>query len=544
MRHLRFTEDRESIGILADRAAEKMPDGTISIDTPTVLAPELGTTLDYPTLAGLIADASGWLHAAGVRAGDHVAVTKKNHFDIVVLGAAAVRLGAVPALLSGGITPEDAKVVLSRLGPSTVIADRGVIDGWGLFADGTPAHRVVSIDGRVDGAVPLDDLRGATPPPPTPPDPSAPMIITHTSGTTGVPKMVQHSSLTIAHRAKSQTMPWPVASYRRRDRYASLISWTHARAFDGFTAILHVGCQYLAMSDADPEHARKVLLGFRPTVMEALPNVFLLWEPMIQATPDVFGQSRIFISAFDAIHPRTARIMLDASEKKMPIVLQAYGQSEAGGITADGYTRRTVRKRDGRTPTLRSMGWALPGIAKVRVIDVETGEPLGRGKFGEFEVASKGLAMTYYGQEELYNRRRRGEWWTMGDVGIITKSGRALLYDREIDLVPGVDSCLELEDRLLDDVPQITEIVIVALDGQAVPVVSTHGDEPLDREAWAAATADLPMLAPPLQLPWEAIPRTATYKVRRRHLVAQLEADRARRADGSATPEPAVVGEQ
>lgn len=524
MRHLPFKDDKESIGILFDRAAEKTPDATVTMDTPPPLAPELGTTMTYRALARFVDEAAGWMHAAGVRAGDHVAVAKANHFDTTLLGAAAVRVGAVPALLSGGIVPEHARVMLSRLRPSAVFADAGVIEGWGLLDDGRPDYRLVALTGAVEGAVPLDDLRGATPPPPSPPAHDAPMVITHTSGTTGVPKMVQHSAKTISHRAKLQTMPWPVVSLRRRDRYASLISWSHARAIDGLMAVLHTGCPLLAMSSVDPDSARSSLLEFQPTIMEALPNVLLYWEPMVQATPDVFASTRFFIAAFDAIHPRTVRLALGASKKRAPFYLQAYGQSEVGGITADVYTRRTVRPRKGASaPQLRSMGFPFVGQTKIRCIDTETGEVLPRGKVGEFQVKADGLLMTYYGQEDLHARRFRDGWWTMGDVGVVKKSGRAVLFDREIDLVPGVESCLEVEDRLLDELPQLTEIVIVAVGGRAVPVVSTAG-EPLDREAWSRATAELPQLEAPVQLPWEEIPRTSTFKVRRSALVAKLEA--------------------
>ncbi|HEX9994388.1 MAG TPA: class I adenylate-forming enzyme family protein [Acidimicrobiales bacterium] len=538
MRHLRFTDDKESIGVLFDRAAEKMPDAVVRLDTPSTLVPRHGTTLTYAAMADFVREASGWFSAAGVRPGDRVAVAKTNHFDTLLLGAAAVRLGALPALLSGGIFPDQAPVMLDRLRPSAVFADRGVIDRWRLL-DGSPEYRVVSLDGAHPGAVPLDDLRGELPPRPNPPAQGEPMILTHTSGTTGVPKMVQHSAASISHRAKLQTMPWPVVSFRRRDRYAAQLSWSHARAIDGMAAVLHIGCPLLAMATTDPEVASRALLEFRPTIMEALPNALLYWEPMIQANPEVFTDTRFFISAFDAIHPRTARICLDASDKKLAFVLQAYGQSESGGITGDLYTRRTVRRKPGKAPNLRSMGFKFLGMSDIRTVDIETGEPLPRGSFGEFEVKSKGLAMTYYGQEDLHARRRRNGWWTMGDVGVVTKTGRAILYDREIDLVPGVESCLELEDRLLDELPQLTEVVIVAVDGKAQPVVATAG-EPLDRAAWAKATADLPQLEAPIQLPWEDIPRTATMKVRRRALVAQLEAQRAA-APADADPAPAEL---
>ena len=65
------------------------------------------------------------------------------------------------------------------------------------------------------------------------------------------------------------------------------------------------------------------------------------------------------------------------------------------------------------------------------------------------------------------------------------------MVDREIDRIPD-GSALELEDVLLDRLPHTTEVVILAVAGEnPVPVLSTANNRPLDRQAWAAATADL-----------------------------------------------------
>jgi hypothetical protein len=76
---------------------------------------------------------------------------------------------------------------------------------------------------------------------------------------------------------------------------------------------------------------------------------------------------------------------------------------------------------------------------------------------------------------------------------------------------------------LLDRLPGTTEVVVLAVAGQEpIPVLSTTGDIPLDRAAWARATQDLPPLAAPIQIPWSQFSRTATWKIRRARLREQL----------------------
>jgi acyl-coenzyme A synthetase/AMP-(fatty) acid ligase len=538
MTRLPFTQ-AESIGILAERAADRLPDGTVNVGTPSsLLGP--GPVATYSELASVVRELSGWFPAAGVAPGDRVVIAKRNHFDILLLAAAAARAGAIPALLSPSILPDQARVMLDRIAPSTVLVDRDALHGWAL--DGRDPWRLVVLDGPRGasngdlpaGSVPADDLRGAPPPPARPQAFTDPMVVTHTSGTTGVPKLVVHSAETNSGRARTQTMRIPVVSIGRNDRYAACLAWMHARAVDGYAAFLHVGCPLLALAETSVDAAAPLLAGFEPTIVEAIPNVFLLWEDMATTSPAAFAHTRMFLTAFDSIHPRTVRALLGASGTRFPLWLQAYGQSEVGGVSVDLYTRRTVRDRPDRPPTLRHIGWTPPTMGRMRVIDTATGRRARPGRVGQFQVRSKTLALTYLGQEDLHTRRSRDGWWTMGDVGLKTRSGRAILHDRDIDRCDGVDSCLELEDLLLDSLPELTEIVVVDVAGSATPVVATRGDLPLDRAAWAAAVGrTTARLAEPIRLAWDDIPRTATLKVRRWLLVDQLGT----RPD---TPEPAV----
>jgi hypothetical protein len=57
---------------------------------------------------------------------------------------------------------------------------------------------------------------------------------------------------------------------------------------------------------------------------------------------------------------------------------------------------------------------------------------------------------------------------------------------------------------------------------EAVPVVCTHGDRPLDLERWRAAVAEYSQLAEPVQIPLAELPRTATLKTRRVELSRRL----------------------
>ena len=100
--------------------------------------------------------------------------------------------------------------------------------------------------------------------------------------------------------------------------------------------------------------------------------------------------------------------------------------------------------------------------------------------------------------------------------------GNVRLLDREVDSVPGL-STLEIEDILLDRIPQASEVVVLGVRGEpSVPIVSLEPGCELDEEMWGAVSADLPRLAQPKQVAWDDIPRTGTWKVRRLALRQQV----------------------
>jgi hypothetical protein len=64
--------------------------------------------------------------------------------------------------------------------------------------------------------------------------------------------------------------------------------------------------------------------------------------------------------------------------------------------------------------------------------------------------------------------------------------------------------------------------VLALPDGLPLPVLCTVGNSPVDQETWGAAIADLPPMQSPITLPWDELPRTATWKVRRNELRRRL----------------------
>jgi acyl-coenzyme A synthetase/AMP-(fatty) acid ligase len=273
----------------------------------------------------------------------------------------------------------------------------------------------------------------------------------------------------------------------------------------------------LLVNQSDPDQVARFFAQHRPGLIEALPNSFMEWERLTDDPRKPFASVRYFSSTFDAIHPRTISRLLGSSRRRGPVFFQIYGQSEVGPAIGRPYFRRFARPADGRC-----VGYPMPGGPRVRVVSRDGKRP-SAGNPGFIEVKWDGLLKTYFGEQQQFDAHLHAGWWRTGDVGYRTRLGCLHMLDREVDMIPGVSSTLEIEDLVTSRLGELTELVVVpGPKSEPIPVICTNQDQPLDRDRWRAAVADFPQLADPIQIPRAELPRTATMKTRRIELSRRL----------------------
>lgn len=498
----------------------------VNLGRPFDIAPERGTHHDIGSLGCLVRDAAGWLAAAGVGATDRVAIVKDNHWDIDLLACAAIRLGAVPALMSGSLSPEALRVLLERFQPHLLVTTAGMLEaGRRRQVDLVRlADRTVSIDGAPSGVLALDAVRGHDPPSPHRREPDDPLVVNHTSGTTGIPKLVVHSTTTIVRRlAEFEARRWPVIGYRPDDTVVSASSFAHARTFCWTAAVFMAEPDRVVISeDHDPAVAGPLLRTHRPTVLEGLPATYVRWQALASGEESPFSDVRLFISTYDAVHPTTVADFLGASQRRGALWAQVWGQTELGPLTYRFHLRPFVGVDGERRSAFRDQGWPIPLRTRLRVVDPETFDPLGRGEPGLILAKTGAQGLGYVGQRARWDDKCRGDWFNTGDLGIRTSLGSIALLDREVDRIPGT-SCLAIEDVIDQRIPEVVECIVLGAPGRLpLPVVVTP-DGSLDETGWKEAVGDLPPLDEPLVRTWDQVPRTGTGKVRRLQLREHLE---------------------
>lgn len=473
--------------------------------------------------------AAALLESQGTRAGDRCVVWLDQPLDIIVAAAGLTAIGAVPILVSPALDVEMLTRVLSPLPPVARVV---------TTVSRAPSCSALTVSGQIDDWTSLtEQARGLEPRRRSVPLPAtAPYVVTHTSGTTGVNKLVEYTRGAADHNSFTQEVP---ALVQRLRGYAAVnFSPVHFRFVVGLLAALRRKVPLIILADDDPGSVGPILERWRPSYLETHPNTFMKWEPL--AAAGSLASVKCFLATFDVIHPGTIKRLLAGSRHPLALFWEIYGQSEAcaiaGRLHVKGFVGRSAERDTQRRLAGHLVGRVVPGHSRTRIAD-EHGRVLPTGTPGRIQVRAKGRFTTYLNRPEAArDNLTADDWWDTGDWGRKDRLGRLTLIDRQVERLTVAPSAIAMEDVLLDRMPWLLEAVVLERDRALVPVVATR-DGTFDAARWRAATRDLPA-APdrPVVLDGHEIPRTATGKVQRA-VLAGLITGRDRREEVRASSE-------
>ena len=485
-------------------ASRKWPHVSIYFDQTLAAFPELGLETSYQDALKSIDRRAKQLARLGIKAGTKVMVYKSPAFDTYLLALALTKLGAVPVMVSYHLGAEVIKVFGQRLGQGhALIYDQKTAKNVSQLA--TPnGSSYLSLDSILD-AKEVNELES------TKFDLDAIAYMTHTSGTTGIPKLICHSCSSMGWRTLWQKRVLDLMQERKLCSF--LVSPVHSRFNIGVSSLMSLGFPMMPLSNPDLSSVEAAFRAHPPYAVETHPNHFVQWRGLAQGHPDLFKETKYFHSTFDAINGDTMASFLKAAKANHPVFLQVYGQSECGPMILRAHRLRSLANLEAR-----DMGLGLGDLTEARICDAE-GNPVKQGQPGHIQLYSKGRALTYYQEEERFAENVYGEWWDSGDYGYIDQRGHLYLQDRQVDLVEDLPSTLALEDVLLDKLDFLAEVVIIRdPKGYAQPVIAVNDGMTMEWTAWWEVTSDMPFMNKPIVIDWLEYPRTETMKIKRSSL--------------------------
>jgi acyl-coenzyme A synthetase/AMP-(fatty) acid ligase len=482
------------------------------VDHEPIIVPARDEKIPPGAVADAAARTATVLRAKGVGEGTRCVVWLESPTDIIVAYAAITALDAVPILISETLAGPTLKAMVAGVpGVTTVIAtDERLAEAGTLFPD------IAHLDWR-GVATELPDSAPFSRPKEVPTHGA--YVVVHTSGTTGVPKLVECSSKSIRFNASVQAVIHWLG--RLRGHMAFAISPVHGRTVVGILMALMRRAPLMLLADHSPENVERMLKRHKPEYLETHPNTFRAWQQL--APGGAFRSVRFFGAGFDVIHPDTVRALLSGSAHPFAVVVEVYGQNESGPVAIRCHVKGMPRMFGRRKARLSGHGVGPRFFfCRVRILD-DDGNPVPAGTPGRIVVRTPGTFSGYINKPELASRNYpRGRWWDTGDWGTKSRLGFLTLVDRQVDRVAAAPSAIAIENVLLDQFPELLELVVVDVDGTALPVMSLRPGATFRRAAWDEAARKVGRQAEPVLIPDGELPRTVTGKIQRKQLKDML----------------------
>ena len=485
-----------------EKACIDFPNTKIYFDKVLSAFPEFGLETTYQESLTIIQKRAFQLANLGIQKREKVMVYKSSAVDTYLLACAISYLGAIPVMTSGHLSTSIIDTFFERLEDAWLIYDNETAEKVMLLQEKNKAKAlsIQEIQEQIEAIIPFVSL-----------EPNEISYMTHTSGTTGIPKLIAHSANSMGWRTAFQKSIF--SKMEEKGLLAFHISPVHSRFNIGISSLMSLGYPYLAVKDSSIQNIEYLLQQYQPIGIETHPNNFVQWATLAKKRPELFEHTRYYHSTFDAINKETMATFLKTNRKKNGIYLQIYGQSECGPAIVRKHTLESLSGMN-----IRNMGVGFEHFTKARIA-TNDGTLLPTNTPGNIQLYSKGRALTYFKEDVRFQKNVYDEWWDTGDYGLINDKGELLLHDRQVDLVETLDSTLIIEDYLLDHLPFLEEVVIIRdKHGYPQPIVAIADGEHFQEELWFKAIENLPHLNEPIMMEYENIPRTATMKVQRREL--------------------------
>ena len=479
---------------LAEHGADMdMPRVTFDTEVDTIAA---WTPMSLRTLTERVAARADWFARHGIGRRDPVAVYVTSAADVFLNFLALTWLGAIPALLNGGMPAEIAVEYIRRLRAVGVIIDA---DHAGMAEHdlGAPVLGDAAEIGTGDPARAPAHFRH---------HPEDPVAITHSSGTTRMPAAVVHSnqSLFAAVRAVRLTEPRQHGPVRELSAFPQ----AHTAGVIILNEALCNGYELLCLSGQGGAfaHSGEVIIEaierWHPT---AVYGFAVTWAELARydlTTRDV-SSVRFWSNSGDCAHEAHIRKLVAVGSHHafgpngQVISLPGSRFNDTLGSTEMGYGGFGISHRPASKRYGRCVGMPQP-FAEIILVNPQTGQEVPTGDVGLVAMKSPTLALGYWNDSVNTFRTRLNGYYLTGDLMYRDEDGYFYHMDRASDAVDlGGGNWLYTalsEERILKRCADVRDCTVLAgrgedgnLIAEVLLVLAPGADPALDRDAEVGA---------------------------------------------------------
>ena len=428
-------------------------------------AGETHTAFSLEAIRDICLQYAQWYHTQGVLPKDPVGVYLEEGVGYLMHYVALTTIGAIPILVNGNMAPAVASGHLQRVGAVGLFTDASHLKA---IKEALPNSFGFVNTVRDIGAKGTHELPNQYPYQHNDLDP---IMITHSSGTTGVPKAVLlqhgkwfHGIRELLGLEKAQ------GTYT----YLSVLPSSHNAAIAyAMHAILN-GSNLVIMSERNPHLIAQAISQYQPSTVVSFPENFVALAEMDLSGYNLDSVST-WINSGDAAHETHIRRLV------------AHGHHIRGNQTVEG------------SQFIDGLGSSEMGHSSFRIIHTSNTQNYGRcvgipqrwveakaldqwghekpkGAVGMLGIKSPSVTSGYWNNSLLTHRSRLNGYWLTGDLVYQDQFGAFYHVDRITDAIQtrsGVLYSLLTEERLMSQFEAIGECTIIGVEGSHSPAYSS-----------------------------------------------------------------------
>lgn len=358
-------------------------------------------------------------------------------------------------------------------------------------------------------------------------------VLPYSSGTTGLPKGVMLTHATVAANIQQVLHPGTSRLIQTTSKsltdsfqevYLAILPFFHIY---GMAAVMLTGLDHgaklVTLPRFEPDTFLNAIYNNHPTLLQLVPPLvsFIAHKPDLKM--DAFHRLHTIFCGAAPLGPATATKVIERLGKEDLLLQEGYGMTESSPVTHMSPLSGSLIGSFGE-PVSRT---------RVKIVDVNTGEPLGPGQEGEMCVIGPQIMKGYYNNVKATEETIDSAGWLhTGDIAYYNEQNQFYIVDRlkELIKVKGLQvSPSELED-LLRRHPAVLDVAVIGVPDDAAGelprayIVKKEGvsvtKEDIVEFMQAKVAAHKRLNGGVVFI--DSIPKTTTGKLLRRELKAQL----------------------
>jgi long-chain acyl-CoA synthetase len=404
----------------------------------------------YRRLVSEVERVARGLVAREVRTGDRVLLHMTNRPEMVVAYYACFKIGAIAAPLRTAFKFAELAPLVQRLKPALYIGESDLYDN---IAEVDP--EILAIDkrfivdwaAREDGVQPWERLLNEVTGPTLlgSPNSYAPAVLINTSGTTGLPKFVVHTTDTLAESTGLIIESWAMSA---DEVLVVPLPMAHMSGFISLLTCLQFGTPFVLLKTFDADVVLDTLERYRCTRYIGFPVQYAALVESQRAKPRNLSSLRMCLTGADVC----------------PIDLQERARSVLGSPLYNYW---------GATEVVGSLSFGLqcgPVVritkgALIRLVD-ENGAEVCPGQVGELLIRGRNVFAGYWNDPRATEQSLKGGWYRTGDLMRRGEGDDLWFVGRKKDIIirGGTNiSPVEIEKALVASHPKVKEAAVVGI---------------------------------------------------------------------------------